>query len=66
MSSQSNELPVAGDGGMPVPVYDCHVILSRPDEEGVIHARATTLPEIAASGKTERDVLRRIVIPNRE
>ena len=46
---------------MPVPVYDCHVILSRPAEDGMIHARVTTLPGITARGKSEPDVLRRIV-----
>ncbi|REJ96279.1 MAG: hypothetical protein DWQ34_04390 [Planctomycetota bacterium] len=54
-------LPVAGDGGMPVPVYDCHVILSAPNGEGTITARVSTLPEITASGRSERDVLRKIV-----
>jgi len=54
-------LPLSGDGTMPVPVYDCHVILSSADADGVIHGRVTTLPEITAHGKTERDVLQRIV-----
>lgn len=57
----SEPLPVAGDASIPVPVYDCHVILSRPDEEGVMHARVSTLPGITASGRTEREILRRIV-----
>ena len=61
MTTPPGDLPVAGDGVMPVPVYDCHVILSPGDAEGVIHARVTTLPEITASGKVERDVLQRIV-----
>lgn len=46
---------------MPVPVYDCHVILSVPGADGVIHARVSTLPEITASGKSERDILKNIV-----
>ena len=54
-------LPVAGDGGMPVPVYDCHVILTPADADGVITAKVSTLPEISASGRIERDVLRQIV-----
>lgn len=54
-------MQLSGDGTMPVPVYDCHVILSDPDEEGVICGRVTTLPEITACGKTERAVLQRIV-----
>lgn len=55
------DLPIADDGTMPVPVYDCHVILSPPDADRVIHARVSTLPEITASGKSERDVLRNLV-----
>ena len=55
------ELPIASDGNMPVPVYDCHVILSAPDENGIIHARVSTLPEVTASGQTERHILQSIV-----
>ncbi len=55
------DLPIAGDGTMPVPVYDCHVILSAPDAEGIIHARVSTLPEIAADGRSERHVLQAVV-----
>lgn len=54
-------LPVAGDGTMPVPVYDCHVILSPPDASGVIRGRVSSLPGITAVGKSEREVLQRIV-----
>jgi len=57
----STHLPVASDGTMPVPVYDCHVILSPADEGGTIHGRVSSLPGITAAGKTERDVLLRIV-----
>jgi hypothetical protein len=42
-------LSVSGDGTMPVPVYDCHVILSPPDASGKIHGRVSSLPEIAAA-----------------
>ncbi|MEZ6147726.1 MAG: hypothetical protein R3B91_20320 [Planctomycetaceae bacterium] len=55
------ELPIASDGTMPVPVYDCHVILSAPDDNGIIHARVSTLPEVTASGQTERHILQSIV-----
>lgn len=55
------DLPIAGDAGMPVPVYDCHVILSPADHEGTISARVSTLPEIAARGRSERHVLQVIV-----
>jgi len=56
-----SDLPLAGDSATPVPVYDCHVILSPPDADGVIHARVSTLPEITAIGRSERDVLQKIV-----
>ncbi len=55
------DLPIAGDGAMPVPVYDCHVILSLPDENGVVHARVSILPEVTAIGKSERHILQTIV-----
>src|SRR5690606_19761347 len=62
MSSQQPplDLPIAGDGGMPVPVYDCHVILS-PTADGTISARVSTLPQIVAYGRSERHVLQQIV-----
>lgn len=44
-----------------VPVYDCHVYLSPPDEQGLVHVRAATLIEVVATGKNERDALRNIV-----
>jgi predicted RNase H-like HicB family nuclease len=52
-------LPVTDDGS--VPGYDCHVILSPPNEQGQILARAASLPGVTAQGSTERDVLRNIV-----
>lgn len=55
------DLPIADHGTMPVPVYDCHVILSAPDDNGTIHARVTTLPEITAKGQSERHILQAIV-----
>ena len=55
------ELPLAGDGGMPVPVYDCHVILAPADEAGIIHSYVSTLPEIAAQGRSERAILQQLV-----
>lgn len=63
MSSQqpAPDLPIAGDGTMPVPVYDCHVILSSPDEGGLICGRVSTLPQITARGRSERHVLQQIV-----
>ncbi len=58
---QTIGLPIAGDGTMPVPVYDCHVILSSPDSEGLIHARVSILPEITACGRSERAILQQVV-----
>jgi hypothetical protein len=44
-----------------VPVYNCHVYLSSPDERGTVRARAASLSEVTAEGKNERDALRNIV-----
>lgn len=52
-------LPITDDGS--VPVYDCHVILSHPNEQGQIVARAASLPGVTAQGSTERETLRNIV-----
>jgi predicted RNase H-like HicB family nuclease len=52
-------LPITDDGS--VPVYDCHVILSPPNEQGQIVARAASLPGVTAQGSTERETLRNIV-----
>jgi hypothetical protein len=62
MSNQqpAPDLPIAGDAGMPVPVYDCHVILATADDGG-ISARVSTLPEITARGRSERHVLQQVV-----
>lgn len=62
MSTQrpAPELPIAGDGTLPVPVYDCHVVLTVA-ADGTISARVSTLPEITASGRSERHVLQQIV-----
>ncbi len=44
-----------------VPVYNCHVYLSRPAAGGPITARSATLPEVQASGRTEREALANVV-----
>jgi hypothetical protein len=49
------------NGVEPVPVYDCHVILSGPDAAGLLHGRVTNLPGLTASARTERDLLRKLV-----
>lgn len=61
MSDTGPDLPIAGDGDMPVPVYDCHVILTPPDSDGVVRGRVSTLPEITACGQSERHILQSIV-----
>lgn len=45
----------------PLPVYNCRVIVSGPDEEGRLTGRVTTLPGIAASARTERELLMQLV-----
>jgi predicted RNase H-like HicB family nuclease len=60
--ADSNGLPIADDTSRaPVPVFDCRVILSPPDERGTIAARCTTLPSVTATGPDERQALRAIV-----
>jgi hypothetical protein len=44
-----------------VPVFNCHVYLSPPDERGTIHARAASLADLQAEGRNEREALRNIV-----
>jgi predicted RNase H-like HicB family nuclease len=44
-----------------VPVYDCHIILEGPDADGVWSGRVTNLPDIVATAKSERELLRRLV-----
>ena len=45
-----------------VPVFDCHVILSLPDEnQNLYRAVVSNLPEVTAEGATERDCLHKIV-----
>ncbi|GAB4138111.1 MAG: hypothetical protein Tsb009_06060 [Planctomycetaceae bacterium] len=52
-------LPITDSGN--VPVYDCHVILSPQDEQGLFFARVASLPSVTATGNSERDVLQKIV-----
>jgi len=58
MTHSDNILPVTGT---PVPVFDCHVIVTPDDGSGVVKVRSTTLPDVTASGPTERDALLAIV-----
>jgi len=45
----------------PVPVYDCRVIFSGPDETGLLHGRVTNLEGVVATAKSERELLTRLV-----
>ena len=46
----------------PVPVFDCHVLLTKPAEPGGMwQARCANAAEVTADGPTERDVLQKIV-----
>lgn len=44
-----------------VPVFNCNVYLSPPDERGVVRVRVATLSGVTAEGNGERDALRNIV-----
>ncbi|APZ93858.1 hypothetical protein [Fuerstiella marisgermanici] len=56
--SDSNNLPLLSEADVnPVPVFNCHVILSPADDAGRIQARVANFPDITAAGSTERDVL---------
>ena len=43
------------------PVFNCLVIVSPRDAEGVVCARAAELPDIEGRGKTEREALAQVV-----
>jgi hypothetical protein len=58
MANSDNNLPLTNN---PVPVFDCHVIVAPADEKGVVRVRSATLPDLTASGLTERDALLAIV-----
>jgi hypothetical protein len=59
-STRAHELPLVGESAS-VPVYDCHVIVSKPNDRGMIAARMSRLPHIACAAPTEREALRKIV-----
>ncbi|WP_166821306.1 hypothetical protein [Thalassoroseus pseudoceratinae] len=58
-SSESKSLPITSGGS--VPVFDCRVFVSHEGANGPVVARCVNLPEVKASGPSERDVLRKIV-----
>ena len=45
----------------PVPVFNCIVIVSPRGPDGKVRARVANLPEIAAEGSSEREVLQQVV-----
>lgn len=61
MSDDSSLPLISTDEAASVPVFNCHVILSPATDDGKIVGRAANLPEISASGPTERDVLRSVM-----
>lgn len=50
-----SDLPIT-DGGC-VPVFDCRVLVRRPDERGMVRARCANLADLTVEGRTERDAL---------
>jgi hypothetical protein len=44
-----------------VPVYNCVVLVSPRDEQGLIRARCATVAGIDAAGKSEREALAQVV-----
>ncbi|MEW4488849.1 hypothetical protein AB1L42_12255 [Thalassoglobus sp. JC818] len=53
------ELPI-DESGSSVPVFDCHVLISGPDADGNCHGVVSNLPEVTATARSERDLLRKI------
>lgn len=53
------DLPIQ-PGQQSVPVYDCHVLISGPDQNGLLTGVVSNLPEIEATASNERDLLRKI------
>ena len=53
-----NPLPLVSESECnPVPVFNCHVIMGKPDESGRFTGRTANLSGITATGYSERDVL---------
>lgn len=44
-----------------VPVFNCHVYTSPADAAGLLRSRVSNLPEVVADGRTQREVLQKIV-----
>jgi hypothetical protein len=56
--NDSNSLPLISENDCsPVPVFNCLVILTTPDENGRRRGRVANLQGISAEGTSERDIL---------
>ena len=56
--TDSNPLPLITEQEInPVPLFSCHIILSKADDRGIINGRTANFAGITASGSSERDVL---------
>ena len=53
------DLPIH-PGQQSVPVYDCHVLISGPDQNGQLSGVVSNLPEIKATASNERELLRKM------
>ncbi|HIF00676.1 MAG: hypothetical protein ABGZ53_29565 [Fuerstiella sp.] len=61
MEKVPSPLPLISESDCnPVPVFSCHVILSKADD-GQLSGRVANLDGIVVKGSSERDVLRAIV-----
>lgn len=56
-----HELPIQPDPSQAPPVYDCHIIISGPNDQGTLHGVVSNLPQITATAKDERALLRKLV-----
>ena len=45
----------------PVPVFNCHILLSSPNADGQMTARVSNLPHLVAEGTNERLLLQDLV-----
>lgn len=54
------ELPQIPDPSSP-PVFDCHVIISGPDDQGKLTGVVSNLPHLTANASNERALLQALV-----
>lgn len=60
--TDSNSLPLISEAELnPVPVFNCIVILEKPDADGQRMGRVANLGGITSKGSSERDILTAIV-----